>query len=123
MIPNRGFERRDSLNRFQRSSSCLTANPSHRTNVASRERNTTLPHEDAQTAPNEELDTNVITDKSHRHHPNIPGHHNKHRQEQHAKQTQVEMYSGLEVQDNSDDGEPKDGAIKKVLNKLSCGTL
>lgn len=78
------------------------------TNIKNRERNTTLPHKDA-TAPNEVLDTNVITDKSN-HRP---------RQGKHAEKAQAEMYSGLEIHDNPDE-KPKDGAIKKVLNKLSC---
>lgn len=94
-----------------------------------RERNTTLPHKDAKTAPNEELDTSVIAEKSHHHRPHIPGHHhNKHQQQQCAEQAQAEMYSGLEVHENpddgrQDDGKQKDGTVKKVLNKLSCGTV
>lgn len=94
------------------------------TNITKRERNTTLPHEDAQTAPNEELDTSVIADKSHHRRPHIPGHHhNKRQQEQHAERAQAQMYSGLDVEENPDNEKPKDGGVKKVLNKLSCGTV
>ncbi|KAH0613585.1 uncharacterized protein H6S33_005471 [Morchella sextelata] len=83
------------------------------------ERNTTLPHQDAQTAPHEELDTAVISEKHHRHRPHVRHHHNR----QKAERAQAEMYSGLEVEENVDAEGKGKGLVKRVLGRLSCGAI
>ncbi|KAI5851595.1 hypothetical protein DFP73DRAFT_161602 [Morchella snyderi] len=85
------------------------------------ERNTTLPHKDAQTAPHEKLDTAVISEKHHRHRAHMRHHHNRHK----AERAQAEMYSGLEVEENVDarGGHAAKGVVKKMLGRLSCGAI
>ncbi|CUS11638.1 unnamed protein product [Tuber aestivum] len=83
-----------------------------------RDRNTTLPHSEAVTRPDEESPTAVT---EHERHHRLLHRHRK------AGQVEEDMYAGLNVHDNpeaipeQEEERRKDGKIKRVLHKISCG--
>ncbi|KAL7270350.1 hypothetical protein RUND412_006945 [Rhizina undulata] len=67
-------------------------------------RNTTLPHSSAKTAPDEELDTRIISDPGHR-----------------AKDVEREMYQGLEYAGEEGKKSRGMGMVRWILGKVGCG--